>query len=211
MAALFTRMSTVPKRSSVASMAACALSGSAMSVFTNAPSPPPASSAAVRVPCSSPMSAIITLAPSARNRRVYAVPIPLPPPVTIATLSWSRIVISPRTSPLVVGRDEVGPLARIVDRDRVGFGAVAAEHVECDLLQERLRHHALHAVRGLEHEAQPHRRVVDALEHHVAPIGGHESAHLVEARGNCCIVHRERTLRRASGRRPPGALLDQQK
>src|SRR5204862_374441 len=82
-------------------------------------SPSPASSAAVRAPCSSPMSAIITLAPSARNRREYAAPIPLPPPVTIATLSCSRIGRASwmvRDSCSVVWWDEAGTFARVVDR-----------------------------------------------------------------------------------------------
>src|SRR3954447_2165560 len=186
-------MSTVPKRSMVASTAACALSGSAMSVFTNATrslfSASPARSDAVRVPCSSPMSAIITLAPSAKNRRVYAVPIPLPPPVTIATLSCSRIAPPGSVRSLVIGHHEVGTLARVVDRDRLGLGSVPAEHVERDVLEERSRHHALDAVRGLEHEPQPDGGAVDALEHDVAPVGAHESPYLVEPCGDRRIVH----------------------
>src|SRR6478609_5747012 len=186
-------MSTVPKRSMVASTAACALSGSAMSVFTKATrslfSASPASSVAVRVPCSSPMSAIMTLAPSARNRRVYAVPIPLPPPVTIATLSCSRIAPPGSVRSLVIGHHEVGTLTRVVDRNRVGFRAVPAEHVERDVFEELPRHHALDAVCRLEHEPQADGPAVDALERDVAPVGVHESPYLVEPCGDRRIVH----------------------
>ena len=90
--ALFTRTSMRPNvptvRATIASMSAIL----AMSVLTNRPRRSCAStSAAVRRPVSSSISAPTTWAPSAANRTAMALPMPAPLPVTIAILSSSRM------------------------------------------------------------------------------------------------------------------------
>jgi hypothetical protein len=88
-AALFTSTSIRPNRSTAAATIARTAAASLTSVGTPSTRPPPSSfSAAAR---GSATSATTTRAPSARNRRAYAKPIPAAPPVITATLSASLI------------------------------------------------------------------------------------------------------------------------
>src|SRR5437667_10981553 len=88
MPALLTRTSSRPKRSTLASTAACRLARSVTSVRRNKAASP--SSWATLRPPSSLRSAITTRAPCSAKARQVAAPMPLPPPVTNATLPSSR-------------------------------------------------------------------------------------------------------------------------
>src|SRR5688572_20370604 len=126
-------MSMRPKRASVAATHSSADASSATSVRTHSIAPDGARLSAVRFACSSPMSAIMTFAPSARKRRQYAVPIPLPPPVTIATRFSSLIVVSStaerRSLPRLSCRPDVESMSErdeILERVRRGARRKAA-------------------------------------------------------------------------------------
>ena len=91
-AALLTRMSTLPKRSTAALTALCQLDSSVTSRVTNRASPPDSPiSETTFMPSSSSRSPITTFAPSRANMRASAAPMPREPPLIIATLPSSLI------------------------------------------------------------------------------------------------------------------------
>ena len=89
MAALFTRMSTAPKRSTVAATHAAIWSGSPALAANTALSPPISAAAASSASCLRDDS--ITDAPAAAYAAAMALPIPRHAPVTSATLPSSLI------------------------------------------------------------------------------------------------------------------------
>ena len=89
MAALFTRMSTRPNRSTVAATQAAIWSGSPALAANTAVSPPISSAAASRASCLRDDS--ITDAPLPANAPAIALPMPRLAPVTSATLP-SRLI-----------------------------------------------------------------------------------------------------------------------
>ena len=91
MPALLTRMSTLPKRSTVSFMTA-SHSFSSVTSWPRNTALSPISSATPR-PAFALTSVTTTVAPSAANFLAVAFPIPNPPPVTIATLSARRAMI----------------------------------------------------------------------------------------------------------------------
>ncbi len=98
--ALFTRMSSLPKRAMVVWTTWRQSSSLVTSVRTNRASPPAAViSAARRVPSSSRRSAMTTLAPSRANNRASSAPMPCAAPLMMATLPATRIL-----SPCTCGR-----------------------------------------------------------------------------------------------------------
>src|SRR5438552_4539513 len=109
--ALLTRTSTRPQRSSVHRTKAAAASGSSRSTARAAQRPPAfsivfatASTGAWRRP------QITTWAPSAASRPAVTSPMPLPPPVTIATCPSSTGMLSPLSGPVELppGRRDLG-------------------------------------------------------------------------------------------------------
>src|SRR4030095_6876100 len=93
--ALLTSMSTRPKVARVACTARCTSASSVTLLGTASACPPAAaiwsatsSSSSLRRPV------IVTLAPSCANVRAMAAPMPVPPPVTMVTLSASRMDVS---------------------------------------------------------------------------------------------------------------------
>src|SRR3954452_7602704 len=108
MPAAVTRTSTPPSSLTAVATIASLSAGLDVSTLANAARRPIASiSPTVFLPCSSRMSATSTSAPSSARRRQHARPIPLPPPVTIATLP-SR----PRIGGLL-GRHLAGELVHV--------------------------------------------------------------------------------------------------
>src|SRR3954467_12448497 len=105
-AALFTRMSRPPKRSTVAATQASAISMSP-AFPANTATPPPMSAAAICKP-SILREVIMTLAPASTNPAAMAFPMPFEAPVTSATLPSSRISMdaAPYWLPCVAGATE---------------------------------------------------------------------------------------------------------
>ena len=93
-AALFTRMSTRPNRASV-SVARRSVSSSRETSHATPSACAPRASTSWTVAFGSATSATTTRAPSAAMPRQYARPMPLAPPVTMTTLSLSRISVLP--------------------------------------------------------------------------------------------------------------------
>src|SRR5687767_4435458 len=84
--ALFTMMSSRPKRSTASAIVRSTAAGSAASILIGTACPPLAVTLPATAPARVPlMSATTTAAPSATSRRTVAAPIPAPPAVTIAT------------------------------------------------------------------------------------------------------------------------------
>ena len=94
--ALFTNTSSFPKRSSVWSTMLLTCSALETSVSTNRASPPASPTmATVFRPSGTLRSATVTLAPSPAKRSAAARPMPVAPPVIMATLSSRRPGIAP--------------------------------------------------------------------------------------------------------------------
>ena len=93
--ALFTRISSLPKRLTAVATASCHAASLVTSSGTKTHSPPDSLiSASVRRPSYSRMSPMTTLAPSLANNFASAAPIPLAPPLISATLFSSRMFLS---------------------------------------------------------------------------------------------------------------------
>ena len=109
MPALLTRTSSLPKADTAASTVDCQLASLVTSSFTNFACPPPAVIlSAVWRPSVSSTSATMTLAPSRANSIASLCPMPLAPPLTIATLSLS--LIAPPCAPRpVAGEGSTSP------------------------------------------------------------------------------------------------------
>src|SRR5947208_9590668 len=106
--ALFTRMSMVPHASIAAATIAWLSAFTATSVGRARASAENSSwsSLATRAPASSSRSALSTSAPSAAKRRLIPRPMPSPPPVTTATRSRRRSMISSCQVPELLPRRE---------------------------------------------------------------------------------------------------------
>jgi hypothetical protein len=99
MAALLTKTSTRPNRSTDRWTMSRALAGSETSALTTSPAPPRSwTSWATRRAVPSWMSATTTRAPSCTNLSAYARPRPCPAPVMTATLSLSLMTTPPQPS-----------------------------------------------------------------------------------------------------------------
>src|SRR5689334_23156147 len=117
MPALLTRMSSRPKRARVCSITFCHADSLVTSVGTNSALPSLAfTSASTARPSSSSTSAITTAAPSRANSRTSSAPMPLAPPLMIATLFASRIARLPVLLYLRDGEHVAGGV-RIVAQD----------------------------------------------------------------------------------------------
>src|SRR5262245_57752131 len=100
MAALLTRMSSVPKRSTVCANICSTLSTDDTSHCTPRHCLPVASTSfAASASVSGLMSQMTMLAPSRAIASAMALPSPCPPPVISATLSWSCMLTSPSLAP----------------------------------------------------------------------------------------------------------------
>src|SRR5215813_2965539 len=210
--ALLKRQSSRPKRRSVSSTIATTSASRLTSAWTYTARAP--ASAATARPRESWRSASTTEAPSSRNRRTVVSPMPLAPPVTIATFPWSRSIRAMPSPPervllleVVAGerRPHVGTREQHgrddLDR-RVAAQSLAADGGSrrlaalAEQLDEEIRravdHPGLIAEAGRRvHEAHHVNDLLHALEIAERVLDGRQCRERRVARGLVALRHRE--------------------